>query len=175
MNDTLRKIEALLFLSGEAVSYQELARLCGQDVATSRRAVAELRDELQHHGLTIVTTDTHAQLTTSADVTSYLRQFIQGETQQLSSAAAETLTIVAYRGPISRLDIETLRGVDCRRMIRQLLARGLIRRQKSPGQWPRYSITEEFLHYLGLTRREDLPRFEELCSHAKIEQLLQAH
>lgn len=172
MNDILRKIEALLFLAGEAVSYKELGQLIGQDVAGAKKGVAALAQELHDHGLAITATDTHAQLTTSLQVAQYLQQFLQGEAQHLSAAAAETLAIIAYRGPITRLDIEAIRGVDSRRMVRQLVARGLIRRRKLPAQLPQYSITEEFLQYLGLTAREQLPRFDELHSHEKIEQLL---
>lgn len=172
MDETLRKIEALLFLAGEAVSYQELGQLCGQSVEAAQASVAALREELKEHGLTITATPTHAQLTTSRHVSEYLQKFLQGSTQHLSAAAAETLTIIAYRGPITRLDIEAIRGVDSRRMLRQLIARGLVRRRKLPTALPHYSVTEEFLQFLGITSLEALPRFDELHSHAKIEQLL---
>lgn len=172
MTEALQKIEALLFLAGEAVSYQELGQLIGQSAAEAQVGVAALRDELEHHGLTITTTATHAQLTTSPHVSDYLQKYLQGPTQHLSAAAAETLSIVAYRGPITRLDIEAIRGVDSRRMLRLLVARGLVRRRKQPAQPPRYSITEEFLQFLGITSLEALPRFEELHSHEKVERLL---
>ena len=172
MDETLRKLEALLFLAGEAVSYKELGQLIDQPAPSAKAAVEKLRTALRDHGLTIVTTDSHAQLTTSRHVTAYLQRFLQGEAQQLSAAAAETLAIIAYRGPMNRIAIEAIRGVDCRRMIRQLVARGLVRRKKLPEQLPVYSITEDFLQHLGLTRREDLPKFEELAQHAKIKDLL---
>lgn len=172
MDEALQKIEALLFLAGEAVSYQELGQLIGQSAAEAAAGVAALQKELAHHGLTITATATHAQLTTSPDVSEYLQKFVQGPTQQLSAAAAETLSIIAYRGPITRLDVEAIRGVDSRRILRQLVARGLVRRRKLPSRQPQYSITEEFLQFLGITTRELLPRFEELHTHEKIEQLL---
>lgn len=172
MNETLQKIEALLFLAGEAVSYQELGQLIGRTAAEAKEGVKALGEELRDHGLTITATATHAQLTTSLGVSEYLQKFLQGPAQQLSAAAAETLTIIAYRGPITRLDIEAIRGVDSRRMLRQLVARGLVRRRKLPSQLPQYSITEEFLQFLGITAVEALPRFEELRNHEKIEQLL---
>ena len=173
MDDTLRKIEALLFLAGEAVSYKELAQLIGQSVESAKDGEMALAQAMQDHGLTITATDTHAQLTTSMHVTEYLQKFLQGEAQHLSAAAAETLAIIAYRGPITRLDIEAIRGVDSRRMLRQLTARGLIRRRKLPDKLPHYSVAEEFLQHLGLTTLQQLPRYDELHSHEKIEQLLE--
>lgn len=174
MDETLRKIEALLFLAGEAVSFKELGQLIGQGPEAAREAVGRLRGELAEHGLTVIHSDTHAQLTTSTLVTEYLQQFLRGEAQHLSTAAAETLAIIAYRGPITRVEVESIRGVDCRRMVRQLIARGLIRRHSVMGSLPRYSITEEFLQFLGLSQREDLPDFDQLASHEKIEQLLKS-
>lgn len=171
MNETLQKLEALLFLAGEAVSYRELAQLIGASVNEAMVATQELRAALADHGLTVVTTATHAQLTTSPHVTQYLQQFLRGETDQLSAAAAETLAIIAYRGPIDRPSVEAIRGVDCRRMIRQLTARGLIRRQKIQGRLPVYSVTEDFLQHVGVTQAQDLPRYTELSQDPKLEQI----
>lgn len=172
MTNELRQLQALLFLAGEPVSYKELGQLINASAAQAAQLAGELQTALADHGLAVVTTDTHAQLTTSPSVTEYLQQFLQGSLQQLSAAAAETLTVIAYRGPITRADVEAIRGVDCRRMIRQLVVRGLLRRQKQPNQLPRYSVSEEFLQHLGLTNAAQLPNFKDLSQHAKIEQLL---
>ncbi|MEX2055003.1 MAG: SMC-Scp complex subunit ScpB [Candidatus Andersenbacteria bacterium] len=172
MDTLLPKLEALLFLAGEAVSFTELARLLNADSAMIKTQINELKQMLAAHGLTIVTTDTHAQLTTSPTVSDFVTQYITGESQDISAAAAETLALVAYRGPISRYDIDAIRGVDSRRMIRQLALRGLIRATTGESGVPRYVIAPEFLEHLGLTDRSELPRFAELSTHEKITALL---
>lgn len=168
MNDLAQQIEALLFLAGEAVSRKELARLTGQSRDAVATAVAELAEGLTEHGLTLVTTDTHVQLTTSSQVSSFVAQFLSTEERTLSAAAVETMALVAYRGPISRYEIEVIRGVDSRRIVHQLLLRGLIRPVSRAARPRQYVITEEFLSHLGVTEREQLPSFEELSSHEKI-------
>lgn len=162
MTDDVRKIEALLFLAGEPVSFNELARLIQKSGEETRSCVKQLVTLLAGHGLALIQTDTHVQLATSTLVSDYLQQFLQGEAAALSTAAAETLAIIAYRGPISRIDIEAIRGVDCRRMLRQLIARGLIRRERHGTALPTYSVTEDFLQHVGMTSREELPDFASL-------------
>ncbi len=164
MNGDVQKIEALLFLAGEAVHIAELARLTQTSETKVRANLEILSTALAGHGLTVVRSASHAQLTTSKIVSEYLQQFLQGEATTLSAAAAETLAIIAYRGPITRLDVEAIRGVDCRRMVRQLLARGLIRKHRAGERLPTYSISEEFLQHVGITRREELPDFDKLQS-----------
>src|SRR5688572_5469847 len=95
-----QKIEALLFLAGEAVPMTELARLLESSVEDTQAAVTELASILKNRGLTLVMTTTHVQLTTHPDVSEYVQHFLQGEAESLSTAAAETLALIAYRGPI---------------------------------------------------------------------------
>lgn len=173
MTDTAQKIEALLFLAGEAVSRRELGRLLQLTPPAVAAAVAELHAALSERGISLVETATHVQLATSPAVSEYVTTYIQGETRDISAAAAETLAIIAYRGPVTRAEIDAIRGIDSRRMIRSLLVRGLIRRDSSSQEATGYSITPEFLLHLGLQRREELPRFAELSSHEKITELLE--
>lgn len=174
MTPAAQQIEALLFLSGEAVALKELARLAQCSPSEVQLYLAELSQALTDHGLTILTTDTHAQLVTSPAVADYVRQYIATEAQELSAAAAETLALVAYRGPLTRTDIDVIRGVDSRHMIRQLTARALIRR--TPKSQPTtYTITEEFLQHLGLTSTAELPEYDTLSNHEKVTLLLHHH
>ncbi len=168
MTELAQRVEALLFLAGEGVSKKELGKLTGQLPTAVDRAIAELTEALRDHGLTLVIIDTHVQLTTGQHVSSFVSQFLTQEGSTLSAAAAETLALIAYRGPISRYEIEAIRGVDTRRILRQLLLRGLIGSTVTNNRRRQYIVTEEFLSHLGLPRREDLPRFEELSSHEKI-------
>lgn len=167
-----QKIEALLFAAGEAVAQEELAKLLAVSPEELNQAVQELQQQLADHGLSVIQTTSHVELVTSAAVAEYLATWLAGEEKDLSKAAAETLGIIAYRGPIARYDVDLIRGVDSRHIMKQLLRRGVIVRAQSTTPNPQYEITEDFLKHLGLTTREQLPQFEELSSHEKITRLL---
>jgi segregation and condensation protein B len=168
MRELSQRIEALLFLAGEAVSKKELIRLTQEPIASVTAALGELKEMLRDHGLAIVETDTHIQLTTGQTVSSFVAQFLEDVETTLSAAAAETLALVGYRGPITRYEIEAIRGVDSRRIIRQLVLRGLIRPAAARDRQRRYVVTEDFLAHLGITRQDELPAFNELSSHEKV-------
>ncbi len=172
MHQTTKQLEALLFVAGEAVMKKELIKLLGATEEDFGLAATELREALKMRGLTLVETDTHLLLTTDASVADFLAQFNQQEATPLSKAAMETLAIIAYRGPVSRYDVDILRGVDSRAMIRQLTKRGLLRRVSSAGETPMYNVTEEFFQSLGITSKERLPAFEELSNNEQMQQLL---
>ena len=173
MSPQAQRIEALLFVAGEAVKKEELASLIGEGVETIDQYIEELSSSLTDHGISLLIQGDYIQLVTSPSTKDYLAQF-EREAQALSKAAAETLSIIAYRGPLSRYDVDVLRGVDSRTMIRQLLRRGVIRQIKEAGKTTLYDITEDFLRHLGLTRREDLPSFEDLSNDERLQQILKS-
>lgn len=162
MNALAQQIQALLFTAGEAVPLEELQALTKASESDVADAIQELTESLQESGLAIITTATHAEISTSSSVAEFLTQFNTEETPVLSKAALETLSVIAYKGPLPRFDIDAIRGVDSRHMIKQLFARGLVRQLKISGAAPQYDITEEFLAHLGVTRKEELPDFETL-------------
>ena len=89
------------------------------------------------------------------------------ETNTLSNAALETLAIIAYNAPITRLEIEELRGVTCSNIIRKLVAKGLIKedgKSNLPGRPNLYRTTREFLDYFGLATINDLPKFDDITN-----------
>lgn len=172
MNEKAQALEALLFVAGEPIDKAELARVLECSADEINQYLAEISEQLSGHGLSIVETEHEVSLTTSVDVAAYLQNFLPDSSKDLSKAAAETLSIVAYRGPIALYEIDMLRGVDSRRMVRQLLYRGAIRRVESPGRAQLYDITSDFLQQLGITSREELPRYEELSTHENVVQLL---
>lgn len=173
MRKEAQLVEAMLFASGDAVSKKELQQNLGTSVKAFESIIEELCKALEGHGLTLVVTDAYVQLTTSSHVSSDLAQFLTGDDAALSKTASETLAIIAYRGPISRYDIDVLRGVDSRRMVRKLLHRGMIRQIQRQGKTMLYDITEEFLTHVGIDRREQLPKYEELSDDDRIRAVLE--
>lgn len=173
MTPLAQQIEALLFTAGEAVSLRDLSELTHTAPEEVITALREIDEHCNSSGLALTITDTHAHLTTSTSVAEFLSQFVSEHTTALSKAALETLSLIAYRGPIARSDIDTIRGVDSRRMTQQLLHRGLIRQVRTAGEAAKYELTEECLAHLGITKRSDLPAFDELSRHEGIKNLLE--
>lgn len=172
MTEQAQKIQVLLFVAGEAVPKVELVELLKESPESINQHLDELRAELEHQGIALVVTDTHAQLSTAPAMAEFLASFQKEELGELTKAAAETLAIIAYRGPIARYDIDMLRGVDSRSMIRGLMRRGIVRRLQRSGRTPMYDVTEEFLLNLGIEKREDLSDFATLSSHEAIQRIL---
>lgn len=174
MSELTKKLEALLFVAGEPVSLDDIAEILDVPKDEVQQCVESLATSLTGHGLSLVRTNTHVSLTTSPDVAEFLAAFNTHEPTALSKAAAETVSIIAYRGPLSRYDIDVLRGVDSRSMLRQLLRRGIIRKVQKNTATPLYDITDEFLMHVGIERREDLPEYEKLATNERIKELLEA-
>jgi segregation and condensation protein B len=154
------QLEAILFVAAEPLSTQRLAAAVNQPPAAVDQALAELAVKLQG-GIRLSQLHGRHQLVSAPDAASLVRQFLQDESKiELSRPALETLAIVAYRGPLTKTAIETIRGVSSDVMVRNLLARGLITesgRSSEPGRPLLYTISHEFLQHFGLTSTQDLP------------------
>lgn len=172
MNTLGQQVEALLFTAGEAVSITDLSELTHESAENIGNTLEEISTSISDSGITLLITNTHAQLVTSPSVAEFLVQFTSPEDTALSKAALETLSLIAYRGPISRLDIDVIRGVDSRRMVRHLLYRGLIRQIRTAGQAIQYETTEEFLLHIGITSKEELPNYEALATNENITRII---
>lgn len=159
-------IESVLFVSGEPMKLSRLAKVTDVTEEEIAEAVDGLNaDYAAGRGLVIVRIKDTVQLATSPDNASFVDELVKGEIQEnLSQAALEVLSIVAYRGPMTRAEIEAIRGVNCSFTLRALLIRGLIDRTESLKDNRRYlySISMDFLKKLGLDSVEKLPDWEAL-------------
>lgn len=157
------KIEAILFVSGEAVSVRQLAKALQLDVPAVRIALSELKDEydFQQRGFVIKEFGDYVQLATrplySEDVLRLLQPVQQ---QSLSQAAMETLAVVAYRQPVTRAEIEQIRGVKCDYSLQSLMNKGLVQevgRKDTIGRPMLFGTTDQFLSHFGIRTLEELP------------------
>ena len=160
-------LESLFFISGEPVSFKKLEKIIGKDKEELKLAAGVLakKYEDEKRGLRILIKDNQAQMVTAKENSEYLDKFIRSDLQDnLSQAALEALSIIAYRGPISRAEIEEIRGVNCSFTLRQLLIRGLVERMNNPRDTRAYlyRISFDFLKKLGVKNVNELPDFEEL-------------
>ncbi len=159
-------IEALLFSYGEAVKIKDIANIMGVYDEDIYPDLCELRDEYdeQMRGMKIIITRDTAKMVSREDYHAYVKLLLcPPEVNTLSAAALETLAIIAYRQPVTRADIEKIRGVQSTSSLDTLIARGLVEasgRLELPGRPIGYVTTDEFLRFMQIETIDELPDFE---------------
>ena len=176
-------IEAVLFYKSEPFSKKQLAEIIEVSQEDLEKGLSDLAGMLVGRGLQLVSTPEDVMLGTAAEA-SHLIEKLQKEdiSRDLGKAGSETLAIVLYKGPISRREIDFIRGVNSSFIVRNLLVRGLIDRiegdNKVRGFF--YKPTTELLSYIGISKMEELPEFENVRSEiekfaATEQNILQEH
>ncbi len=155
------KIEAMLFVSAEPVPVAQLSQALDVTPSVVERGLKELDDSLLTRGLRLQRSAGRVQLTTDPELASIIEHFLGLEaTTHLSRAALETLAIIAYQQPVTRPQVDSIRGVNSDGMMKSLLSKGLIQesgRADGPGRPILYSTTPEFLQHFGLSSIIELP------------------
>lgn len=159
-----QKVEALLFVAGRPVAVSDLVKFTQADEAGVTKAVEELGRDYQasERGIQLVKNDGEVQLVSHGETRSVTEPFLKEDIEgNLSRAALETLSIIAYRQPITRPEIDFIRGVNSTIMLRNLLMRGLVDRKRSAkdARMFEYVISFDLLKMLGLSKVQDLPEF----------------
>lgn len=167
MDNITSIVESVLFVSGNPLSIKRLAKIVGAREAEIRGAVDELgaKYKKNNHGLVIIRKEDEAQMGSAPEFKDYVNRLVKSDLEEdLSRASLEVLSVIAYRGPISRLQIEEIRGVNCSFTVRNLLLRGLIERVENPNDSRSYlyKISFDFLKHLGLESIEQLPDYQGL-------------
>jgi segregation and condensation protein B len=156
-------LESLLFVAGDGVEAVQLARTLNLEVETISAALAALAENYirMGRGLRLQSRGDKVQLVTLPAAASLIESFLSLDlTTRLSGPALETLAVIAYRQPVTRAQIEAVRGVDSAGVIRSLVGRGLVEevgRLEVVGRPILYGVTEAFLHHFGLTSLAELP------------------
>ena len=159
-------IEGILFGAGDGVSMTELCRCLDKPASEVQFAMEILKQDYQSkaRGIRLVQTKDTYQLSTKPEYYGYIKEITrQQEKTGLSRAALETLAIIAYRQPVTRLAVDELRGVSSSSAIQRLLDRGLIcdgGRLEAPGRPILYKTTTAFLKTMGFTNLKEMPEFE---------------
>ena len=160
-------IEGLLFISGdEGLTLDELEKILEIDINELKKIIKELYKDYQNvdRGIKLELLGNHFKLTTKQVHKEYYKKLIKDEeTNKLSQAALETLSIIAYNEPITRLDIDEIRGVSSNFIIKKLVLKGLIEekgKSDAPGRPTLYGVTSNFLDYFGLGSTKDLPEIK---------------
>lgn len=162
----LSQLESLLFISSKPLTVKEIAELLDLKAKEVETALEQLAADYkeQGRGFILIKNNSQYQLTTAPENAELISKFLKDETSgELSQPSLEALTIIAYRGPISKLELERIRGVNCSLILRNLLIRGLIEEQADKQKNETfYVVTLEFLKFLGVSAISELPDYEKL-------------
>ena len=163
------ELEALLFIAGRPLAMQAIAQHLSTTVEEAEHEVKVLQAvyEERKSGLVVTRINNDVQLATAPACSSLVQHFLQEEVQSdLTRPSLETLTIISYRGPLSKPELEQLRGVNCSLILRNLAVKGLISCETKQGI-EYYSVSFEFLKLLGVPSPQELPDYARL--HEKLE------
>lgn len=159
------QIESLLLVAGKPVSLKEISNTIGENAGEIQKELNGLVEEYKTRGFRIIQKGEKYLLASAQENAELVAKFLNEELRyDLSPAALETLAIIVYKQPITRAEIEGIRGTDCSRILRILMIRGLIEevgRKESPGRPILYGTTVKMLTYLGVESEEQLPKMEE--------------
>ena len=174
-NEIRNRIEALLFVAGDPVSAAELSRALDVPAADIRAVLRDMEEEYrkEERGIQLFLTEETAQLVSNRAYLDSVEAMLQPERQRSASQSIlETLAVVAYRQPVTRADIEEVRGVRCDYAVSQLQNMGLIQmvgRKDTPGKPMQFGTTDAFLRKFGLHSLRDLPEFSRFVEEASEE------
>ncbi len=168
------KVESILLVSGKAVSFKELKKFF--KLKDLDKIIKELKEKYNNKesGIHLAFNNKKLQLITNPDNSKILRDYLEADiNSELTKPSLETLTIIAYRQPIAKEELEQIRGVNCSLILRNLLMKGLIEAEDIEGGLIiNYSITIDFLRHLGLNSVEELPDYDKLNSDENLQRIL---
>ena len=164
-------IETLLFVNEQPITLDQFKKVLGSvKPADIKRALVELQNEYEQRksGMMILEIAGGFQMLTNKSYASYVREFYKTKhKQKLSKPSLETLAIIAYKQPVTRADVESIRGMNADGVVSNLLDKELIKitgRKDVPGKPYLYGTTKQFLEYFGLKSLEDLPKLEDFST-----------
>ena len=156
-------LEGLLFVVGdEGITISSICDILNIEEEEAKKLVLDLKKDYMsdERGLRIDYLGNSLKLTTKEEHKEYYRKLVEDSNNALSQSALETLVIIAYNEPITRIKVDEIRGISSSQMIRKLVAKGFLKevgREDIPGRPILYKTTDEFLDYFGLSSKDDLP------------------
>ncbi|MFA4830570.1 MAG: SMC-Scp complex subunit ScpB [Patescibacteria group bacterium] len=174
----LDKIESILFVASKPLAFEAIARAIGKNVADVGGAIETLKMKYnrEESGIHLFVDGETVQMGTNPKNADAIRVFIKDEVAgELTKPQLETLTVIAYRSPITRPELEQIRGVNCAIILRNLLMRGLIEEKQDDGRLAMvYTLSFDALRQLGITSVEELPEYDNLHTHECLGRILES-
>ncbi len=176
MPDLKSQLESILLVTSKPMTIKKLAELLDVKIRELEEALQVLADNYQsnNRGLRLLLNNGQVQLASSPDNAELVKKYLKDElTGELTEPSLETLTIITYRQPISKAELEQIRGVNCSLILRNLMIRGLVEAEYSKERAiTLYAVTLDFLKYLGVSSVKELPDFNKLNSDENLQKLL---
>ncbi|MBU1130686.1 SMC-Scp complex subunit ScpB [Patescibacteria group bacterium] len=176
MEQLKAKVESILLVSSKPILIKKIAEIVGSQEDKVFKVIQELSQEYEEaaRGFRLLINNKQAQLVSAPENQKIVQGYLKDElTGELTKPSLETLTIIAYRQPVTKAELEQIRGVNCSLILRNLMIRGLVEAEYSKQRAvTEYSITLDFLKYLGINSVKELPDFEKLNSSENLLKLL---
>ncbi len=176
MSKLISQIELILFVASKPVSIKKIAKLLNVDEETISPSLGQLKQKYnpEGSGVVLIQNNDEYQLVTHPDYRAIAEHFVKAEISgELTRPQLETLTVISYCGPITKPELDQIRGVNCSLILRNLLIRGLVKeRDTGTTLLPSYEVTMEYLQHLGVTDLKELPDYETLHNHEFITKIL---
>lgn len=174
----LPRLEAVLFVASKPLTVKQLANAlsASQDEVLAVLKILCEKWNIPESGIHILSSVDSFQMVSNPELSEVVEKFVQKEiTSELTRAQLETLTVIAYRGPITRPEIEQIRGVNCSLILRNLLMRGLLEEQSQADDLvPSYVLSIDALRVLGIGSPTQLPDYEILHAHEYLDRALES-
>ena len=158
-------LEAILFAVGEdGLSVEEISNIVEEDEEKVKEELKKLEDSYKDRGIELKILGNKYKLITKEEYKDYIKKLTEEISNNLSKSALETLAIIAYNEPITRVQIDEIRGVNSAVMVRNLISKGFIEdigKSDLPGKPKLYKTTNQFLDYFNLSSKDDLPEFSD--------------
>ncbi len=170
-SELVKQLEAVLFYLAEPVSINFLSKTLEVSKKEIESAIRELGTDLEKRGTRLVVHDGEVTLVTAPEFSGLIEKIVKEERERdLGRAGIETLAIIAYKGPVTKKEIEYIRGVNSQYALRNLLLRGLVQKKAATGdeRMVIYTITGDTLRYLGLSNISELPEYEEIQKQLEV-------
>ncbi len=175
MPNNKSKIESVLFVASKPLTSKKIGSVLKSSEKEVLADLQELRTKYNHDdsGVKILQNGDEWQMVASADNKEISENFLKSEVSgELTRPQLETLTVVSYCGPITKPELEQIRGVNCSLILRNLMLRGLVKENEdSANLLPVYEVTMDYLRHLGLNSLQELPNYSELHQHPYITNL----
>lgn len=163
------QLESILFVASKPLGSKKLLKALNVSAEDLRAALEDLRAKYNNpeSGIMLLQNNDEWQLVASADNQAVTENFVKAEVSgELTRPQLETLTVISYCGPITKPELEQIRGVNCALILRNLMMRGLVKEQDNAANLlPTYEVTMDYLRHLGLNSLTDLPDYATLHNH----------
>lgn len=170
-------IESLLFVSSKPLSSKEISKFLELPIEQIQKSLTELLEERKTSGVVILENNNFYQMATNSENSEVVKNFLNSDLREkLTDATIEVLAIIAYRQPISKAEIEAIRGVNSQYSLRHLLMRGLIEKVANPkdARGYLYQTTTEMLMHMGIKSVNELQDFEKLVQNIKLPETIKS-